>query len=131
MRILIDLVANLASHRYALERFHSEGMTEVILGLMGVAEGYPAMLMVCIDAIDCLCQNNAIEQFLVNERGIGEVVVGLLRTQSDYKLLLKGMRLLTNLTINHAYHPPLLNAGLLSVLANCVIPHFFPHKLPP
>lgn len=131
MRVLIDLVANLASHKYALDRFHSEGMTQLILGLIGAAEGYPGMLMVCVDAIDCLCQNSAIEQFLVTERGIGEVVVSLLRTQSDFKLLLKCMRLLTNLTINQAYHRPILDAGLLSVLANCVIPHFFPHKLPP
>ena len=34
IKILIDLMANLASHRYRLEVFHKEKLTDIILTLL-------------------------------------------------------------------------------------------------
>lgn len=57
MKILIDLTANLAMHRYKLDVFHKEKLTISILTLIETTEKYPGILVSCIDTIDCLCQN--------------------------------------------------------------------------
>lgn len=49
--------------------------------------------------------------------------------QSDEKIVVKSTRLLTNLTINQSCIPYILEANLLSVLANIVMPHFYGNKL--
>jgi hypothetical protein len=60
MKIMIDLIANLAAHRYKLDVFHKEKLTLMILTLLETTEEHPAILMACIDTIDCLCQNSEI-----------------------------------------------------------------------
>lgn len=65
MKILIDLTANLASHRHRLDLFHKEKLTLSILTLLETTESHPAILMACIDTIDCLCQNPEIESYVV------------------------------------------------------------------
>jgi hypothetical protein len=57
MKILIDLIANLASHRHRLDLFHHEKLTLAILTMLETTQEHPAILMACIDTIDCLCQN--------------------------------------------------------------------------
>lgn len=55
MKILIDLVANLASHRYRLEVFHREGVVDAILTLLETTQNHLPVLTASIDTIDCLC----------------------------------------------------------------------------
>lgn len=52
-------------------------------------------------------------------------MIDILKIQTDEKITVKSTRLLTNLTINSACIPHILNANMLSVLANIVLPHFF------
>jgi hypothetical protein len=53
----------------------------------------------------------------------------VLKIQTDEKIVVKSTRLLTNLTINAACIPYILEANLLSVLASIVMPHFYGNKL--
>jgi hypothetical protein len=85
--------------------------------------------MVCIDTIDSLCQCPEIENYSVTEKKLPYILIDVLKTQSDEKIVVKSTRLLTNLTINPACIPYILEANLLSVLANIVMPHFYGNKL--
>jgi hypothetical protein len=85
--------------------------------------------MACIDTIDCLCQNPEIENYVVTEKKILDLLIDVLKTQTDEKIVVKSTRLLTNLTINPNCLPFILQANLLSVLANIVMPHFYGNKL--
>jgi len=57
------------------------------------------------------------------------LLIDVLKMQSDEKIVVKSTRLLTNLTINPSCIPYILEANLLSVLANIVMPHFYGNKL--
>ena len=85
--------------------------------------------MACIDTIDCLCQNPEIESYVVTEKRILYLLIDVLKIQTDEKIVVKSTRLLTNLTINQACIPYTLEANLLSVLANILMPHFYGNKL--
>ena len=56
-------------------------------------------------------------------------MIDVLKIQTDEKIVVKSTRLLTNLTINQSCIPYILEANLLSVLANIVMPHFYGNKL--
>lgn len=129
MKIMIDLIANLAAHRYKLDVFHKEKLTLMILTLLETTEEHPAILMACIDTIDCLCQNSEIQNYVVTEKKIPYLLIDILKIQTDEKIVVKSSRLLTNLTINQSCIPHILEANLLSVLANIVMPHFYNNRL--
>ncbi|CAM6000709.1 unnamed protein product [Sphagnum balticum] len=129
MKIVIDLIANLSSHKYRLDQFHKEKIALVILTLLETVDSYPQILMACIDTIDSLCQNAEIENYCVSEKKLPYILIDVLKTQEDEKIVVKSTRLLTNLTINPVCIPYILEANLLSVLANIVLPHFSGNKL--
>jgi hypothetical protein len=81
--------------------------------------------MGCIDTVDGLCQNPDIEAYSVNEKNLPYILIDILKIQEDEKIIVKATRLLTNLTINPKNIPNILEANLLSVLANIVMPSFF------
>lgn len=66
---------------------------------------------------------------MVTEKKILDLLIDVLKTQTDEKIVVKSTRLLTNLTINPNCIPFILQANLLSVLANIVMPHFYGNKL--
>lgn len=57
------------------------------------------------------------------------MLIDILKIQTDEKIVVKSSRLLTNLTINSACIPYILEANLLNVLANIVMPHFYGNKM--
>jgi hypothetical protein len=83
MKILIDLIANLASHRHRLDLFHKEKLTVAILTLLETTQNHPPILTACIDTIDCLCQNPEIESYVVTEKRILYMLVDVLKVQTD------------------------------------------------
>lgn len=77
--------------------------------------------MGCIDTIDGLCQNQMIETYVVKEKKLLMQLIDLLKVKEDEKLTTKSIRLLTNMTLNDICIPYILEANLLSVLANIVL----------
>lgn len=129
MKILIDLVANLSAHKYKLEIIHREKITLLILTLLETTETNAGILMSCIDTIDGLCQNPEIESYAVSAKKLPYILIDILKIQEDEKIIVKSTRLLTNLTINSLCIPFILEANLLSVLANIVMPTFYGNRL--
>lgn len=129
VKIMLELIVNLASHRYKLDVFHTEGITPLLLLILESIDTQIPILTACIDTIDCLCQNPQIENYMVCEKKIPYLLINILKIQTDEKIVVKTTRLLTNLTINPACIPHLLKANLLSVMANIVMPHFYGNKM--
>ena len=77
--------------------------------------------MGCIDTIDGLCQNQMIETYVVKEKNLLMQLIDLLKVKEDEKLTTKSIRLLANMTLNQMCIPYILEANLLSVLANIVL----------
>jgi len=77
--------------------------------------------MGCIDTIDGLCQNQIIETYVVKEKNLLMQLIDLLKVKEDEKLTTKSIRLLANMTLNQMCIPYILEANLLSVLANIVL----------
>lgn len=65
----------------------------------------------------------------MTEKRLLYLLVEVLKVQTEEKIVVKSTRLLTNLTINPACIPYILEANLLSVLASIVMPHFYGNKL--
>lgn len=78
--------------------------------------------MACIDTVDGLCQLEEVENYVVMDKNLPYLLIDLLKIKEDEKLITKSIRLLTNLTINKICIPYILQANLLSVLANIVLP---------
>lgn len=57
------------------------------------------------------------------------LLIDLLKVKEDERLITKCIRLLTNMTINETCIPYILEANLLSVLANVVIPVYHNPKI--
>ncbi len=77
--------------------------------------------MACIDTIDGLCQSTQIENYVVMDKKLLLQLIDLLKIKEDEKLITKSIRLLTNMTLNEMCIPYILQANLLSVLANIVL----------
>ena len=85
--------------------------------------------MGCIDTIDGLCQLDEVENFVVMDKNLPYLLIDLLKVKEDERLITKCIRLLTNLTINKICIPYILQANLLSVLANIVLPVYQNNKI--
>jgi hypothetical protein len=125
LKIAIDVVSNLCSHKYKLQVMHEQQVTVTMIMLLETTEINPPIIMGCIDTIDGLCQNQDIEKYAVTQKKLPYILIDVLKIQEDEKIVVKATRLLTNLTINVGNINYILEANLLSVLANIVMPSFF------
>ena len=57
LKIAIDLIANMCSHKYNLGLMHEQKITLTIITLLETTQINPPIIMGCIDTIDGLCQN--------------------------------------------------------------------------
>lgn len=118
----MDFFSNLASHKFSLETIHAEGVTNFVITILETTEiSEDQILMACIDTIDGLCQSNQIENYVVMDKKLLFQLIDLLKIKEDEKLITKSIRLLTNMTLNEVCIPYILQANLLSVLANIVL----------
>jgi hypothetical protein len=125
VKLLIDLVANIATQRTGLQIMHREKITLLIITLLETTERDVAILGGCIDTIDALCQDQECEIYLVAEKRLPWILIDVLKIQEDSLILLKAARLLTNLTLHNFTVPYILKSNLLGVVANIVLPHAY------
>lgn len=85
--------------------------------------------MACVDTIDGLCQSSEIENYVVMDKNYLMQLIDLLKVKEDEKLITKCIRFLTNMTLNEMCIPYILQANLLSVLANIVLPGYTSDKI--
>ena len=60
LKIAIDVIANLCSHKYKLKLMHDQKITVTMIMLLETTEINPSIIMGCIDTVDGLCQNQDI-----------------------------------------------------------------------
>lgn len=126
----MDFFSNLASHKFSLETIHAEGVTNFVITILETTEiSEDQILMACIDTIDGLCQSNQIENYVVMDKKLLFQLIDLLKIKEDEKLITKSIRLLTNMTLNEVCIPYILQANLLSVLANIVLSVYHNEKI--
>lgn len=130
LKLIVDFFSNIASHKHNLETIHSEGVTNFVITILETTEiSEDLVLMACIDTIDGLCQNQQIENYVVMDKKLLLQLIDLLKIKEDEKLITKSIRLLTNMTLNENCIPYILQANLLSVLANIVLPVYRNQKI--
>ncbi len=83
VRVLIDLISNLSSHKYKLNCMHSDGITSLIITLLEVTDNHTSILICCIDTIDGLCQDTKVETHLVKEKKLLYILVDMLKITED------------------------------------------------
>ena len=87
------------------------------------------MIASCIDAIDSICQDPNLEHWYVNEKKLPYILLDILKLQSEEKLIMKAIRLITNLTLHAVCIPTILQSNILGVIANVVIPQLAIHNI--
>ena len=129
LELLIDLLANLTTHKTSIEALHNSGITGLIIMLLETCDANDLIMNACIDAIDGMCQVPSIESHIVHERNLPFILIDILKTQENEKTITKSTRLIANLTIHSYSIPAILKANLLSILGNVVMPTHFNKKL--
>lgn len=101
LKLTIDFVSNMSSHKYKQQEIHSSGITDMVITLVETTEiSEDHIIMGCIDTIDGLCQDEVIENYCVMDKKLPYLLIDLLKVKEDEKLITKCIRLLTNMTIN-------------------------------
>ena len=130
LKLVTDFLSNISSLKYHTHKMHQEGATDMIVTLLETTEiKEDKILMGCVDTIDGLCQLDEVENYLVMDKKLPYLLIDLLKVKEDEKLLTKAIRLLANLTINQNCIPYIMQANLLSVLANIVLPVYRNQKI--
>ncbi len=84
------------------------------------------MVASCLDAIDGMSQNEDVSKAVI-EKNIIPLIVGCVKTQGwSVDIVLKGMRMISNLSVNRANIPKMVSYNVPTIISN-VLPN---SKLP-
>jgi hypothetical protein len=123
MKLLLDLVSNLAKNKEKLILLHECKITLLTTTLLETVEAsHTELIASCIDAIDAICQDPNVEHWYVSEKKLPYILMDILKLQSEEQLIIKSTRLITNLTLHANCIPSILKSNILGVIANVVIP---------
>lgn len=125
MKLLINLISNLANHKTKLEAMHKDKITLLIITMLETTEKNADLLAGCIDTVDALCQSPEVESFMIGEKRLPYILMDMFKLQEEVTILLKAGRLLSNLTIHSQCVPFILKTSILSVIGNVVVPNLY------
>lgn len=79
----------------------------------------------CIDTIDALCQSPLIELYTIQEKRLLYIMIDILKLQEETNIIIKAGRLLSNLSIHNQCIPFILQANIMSVIGNVIVPNLY------